>query len=127
MWRYESLILLDAIAGLAVWTWVIRNHHPRARQLARGVASLRRRQRVMEALGAGSIALVVLVSGFTGFVDARGVALVLGVVVGSVQLLLVLAFNQRRVVDPLAGEVSTTTPGGAPSGLPADPLEEGVT
>lgn len=87
MWRYESLILLQAIAGLAVWTWVIRNHLPRTR----GATRRRRRQRIMEGLGAGSIALVVLVAGFTGFVDARGIALVMAVVVGSVQLLLVLS------------------------------------
>ena len=96
MWRYESLMLLYAFAGLAVWTWVIRNHHPRAKQRARGTKSLRRRRRLVEGIGVGSIALVALLAAGVGFVDASGVALALAVLVGCVQLLLVLAFNQWR-------------------------------
>ena len=96
MWRVESLILLYAFAGLAVWTWVFRNHHPRAKQLGRGMKSLRRRRRLVEAIGVGSITLVALLAAVIGFVDASGVALALAVLVCSTQLLLVLAFNQRR-------------------------------
>src|SRR5688572_5764640 len=95
MWQYESLILLYAFAGLAVWTWVILNH-PRANQRARGMKSLRRRRRLVEGIGIGSITLFALLAAVVGFVDASGVALALAVLLGSVQLLLALAFNQRR-------------------------------
>ena len=58
MWRYESLILLYAFAGLAVWTWVFRNHPPRAKLRARGMNSLRRR--LVEGIGVSTITLVAL-------------------------------------------------------------------
>lgn len=96
MWLYESLLLLYAFAGLAVWTWVIRNHHPRARQRARGMKSLRRRNRIVERIGVGSIALVALLAAVVGFVDVRGVALVLGLLVMGAQLLIVFAFHSRQ-------------------------------
>ena len=100
MWRYESLILLYAFAGLAVWTWVFRNHPPRAKLRARGMNSLPRRRRLVEGIGVGSITLVALLAAGVGFVDASGVALALAVLVGCVQLLLALAFNQRRGFGP---------------------------
>ncbi len=96
MWRLELLILLYAFAGLAVWTWVIRNHPPRANQRARGMQSLRRRRRLVEGTGLGSITIVAVLAAVAGFVDTRGVALALAVLVGCVQLLLVLAFDRRR-------------------------------
>ena len=96
MWRYESLLLLYAFAGLAVWTWVIRNYHPRANQQARGTKSLRRRRRLVESIGVGIITIVAVLAAVVGFVDARAVALALAVLVGSGQLLLAMAFNQRR-------------------------------
>ena len=96
MWRVESLILLYAFAGVAVWTWVFRNHHPRAKQRARGMKSLRRRRRLVEGIGVGSITLVAFLAVVVGFVDARGVALALAVLVVCAQLLLVSVFNQRR-------------------------------
>lgn len=96
MWWYESLILLYVFAGLAVWTWVIRSYHPRARQRARGQAILRRRQRIVQGIGGGSIVLVALLAEVVGLVDASGVALALAAFVGCAQLLLVLTFNQGR-------------------------------
>ena len=96
MWRFELLILLYAFAGLAVWTWVIRNHPPRTKQQARGMKSLRRRRRLVEGIGVGSITIVAVLAAVVGFVDASGVALALAVLVGCAKLLLVLAFNRRR-------------------------------
>ena len=102
MWRYESLVLLYSFAGLAVWTWVIRNHHPRARQRARGMKSIRRRQRIIERIGVGCIAVVALLAAVAGFVDARGVALVLGFLVMGVQTLIVLAFQgSQAAIAPM--------------------------
>ena len=95
MWRYESLLLLYAFAGLAVWTWVIRNNPPRANQRARGTMGLRRRRRLVESIGVG-ITIGAVLAAVVGFVDARSVTLALAVLVGSVQLLLAMAFNQRR-------------------------------
>lgn len=104
MWRYESLILLYAITGLAAWTWVIRNHHPKARQRARGFEVLRRRQRAVERLGVGSIALVALLAVVAGFVDTRGLALVLALLAAIAQLLVVFAFqNSRDGTSPTDG------------------------
>ncbi len=96
MWRYESLILLYAFAGLAVWTYVIRNHHPRARQRARGAKSLRRHRRQVEAMGVVSITTVALLAAAGGFVDASGIILAVAVMVGCAQLSLVWAFSQRE-------------------------------
>jgi len=96
MWRLESLLLLYAFASLAVWTWVIRNHPPQAKRRARGLKRLRRRRRLVEGIGVGSIALVAVLAAVAGLVETSGVALALAVLVGGVQLLLVLAFNQRR-------------------------------
>lgn len=96
MWRYESLILLYAFAGLAVWTYVVRNHHPRARQRARGTKSLRRHRRRVEAMGAVSITTVALLAAAVGFVDASGIILAVAVMVGCAQLSLVWAFSQRK-------------------------------
>jgi len=101
MWWYKSLILLHVLAGLAVWTWVIRNPRPRAGRRARGETSIGQRQRVVDGMGAGSITAVALAAVVTGLVDARGVALVLGTLVGSAQLLLALVFKQRLDGDPL--------------------------
>jgi hypothetical protein len=95
MWRFESLMLLYVLAGLAVWTWVIRNYSPRARQRARGARNLRRRQRVIEAGGASSIVIIACLAGAVGWVDVRGVALVLGVLVGGAHVLVVLAFSEH--------------------------------
>lgn len=95
MWRLDSLLLLYALAGLAVWTWVIRNHHRRPKQRARGLKRLRRRRRFVEVIGVASITLVALLSAVLGLVDASGVALALAVLVVCVQLLLVLALIQR--------------------------------
>lgn len=96
MWRYESLILLYVFAGLAVWTGVIRNHHPRARQRARGAKSLRRHRRLVEGIGVVSITAVALLAAVLGFVDASGITLAAAVMVGCAQLSLVWAFSQRR-------------------------------
>ena len=102
MWRYESLVLLYALSGLAVWTWIIRNHHRRARQRARGAKALRRRQRIVERLGFCSIGLVALLAVVTGFVDPSGLALVLALLVATIQLLVVFAFqNSRYETAPL--------------------------
>ena len=72
MWRLDSLLLLYALAGLAVWTWVIRNHHRRPKQRARGLKRLRRRRRFVEVIGVASITLVALLSAVLGLVDASG-------------------------------------------------------
>ena len=98
MWRLELLILLYAFTGLTVWTWVIRNHPPRAKRRARGMQSLQRRRRLVEGTGGGSITIVAVLVAVAGIVDARGVALALAVLVGCAQLLLALAFNRRRTV-----------------------------
>lgn len=98
MWRYESLVLLYAVSGLAVWTWIIRNHHPRARQRARGRKRLRRRQRIVVRTGVGSIGVVALLALVAGFVDPRGVALVLGLLVLGVQLLSAFTFHEGHTL-----------------------------
>ena len=123
MWRFESLMLLYVLAGVAVWTWVIRTYHPRARQRARGARSLRRRLRVVEGVGLGSIAMIALLATVVGFIDARGVALVSGVLVGGAQLLVVLTFNHQLVVDRDAA----STLGKARGGFPPYPLMDGNT
>jgi hypothetical protein len=55
--------------------------------------SIRRRQRIVERIGVGCIALVAILAAVVEFVEARGVALVLGLLVMGVQLLTVLAFQ----------------------------------
>ena len=107
MWRYESLVLLYAVSGLAAWTWIIRNHHPRARQRARGVEALRRRQRSVERLGVCIIGLVALLAVVAGLVDTRGLAFVLALLVAIAQLLMVFAFQNTRTAEmerPLTDE-----------------------
>jgi TRAP-type C4-dicarboxylate transport system permease large subunit len=99
MWRYESLMLLYAVTGLAAWTWIIRNHHPRVRQRARGIEVLRRRQRNVERLGLCVIALVGLLAVVAGLVDTRGLAFVLALFVAIAQLLMVFAFQNTRTAE----------------------------
>ena len=99
MWRYESLLLLYAVSGLAAWTWIIRNHHPRARQRARGVEVLRRHQRGVERLGVCIIGLVALLAVVAGLVDTRGLAFVLALLVAIAQLLMVFAFQNTRTAE----------------------------
>lgn len=101
MWQFELLILLHVLAGLTVWTWVIRNHHPRAKQRARGMRSLRRRRRLVEGIGVGSITAVAVLAAVVGFVEASGIALALAVFVVCAQLLLAVTFNQRRALGQL--------------------------
>ena len=96
MWLFELLILCNALAGLAVWTWVIRKYHPRANQRARGMLSLLRHRRLAGGVGVGCITAVALLATVVGFVDASGVAVALALLVGCVQLLLVVTFNQQR-------------------------------
>ena len=95
MWNLESLVLLYALGGIAVWTWVIRDRHPRARQRARGADRLRKRRRTVEGVGVGVIALVALMAAVVGLVDANGVAFVVAALVGCAQLLSASAFSQR--------------------------------
>lgn len=125
MWRYESLILLYLLAGLGVWTWVFRDDHRWTRQGARGDRSLRRRQRVVECLGVGTISGVAYLAVAAGFVTARGVALVLGVLVGSVQLAMVLAL-EPLVVDPLADKPPPSPPSGALRDVPNEAAVAGI-
>jgi peptidoglycan/LPS O-acetylase OafA/YrhL len=99
MWRYESLILLYAVSGLAAWTWIIRNHQPRARQRARGVEVLRRRQRSVERLGVCIIGLVALLAVVAGLVDTQELAFVLALLVAIAQLLMVFAFQNTRTTE----------------------------
>ena len=99
MWRYESLILLYAVSGLAAWTWIIRNHHPKARQRARGLEILRRRERSVERLGVCIIGLVALLAVVAGLVDARGLAFVLALLIAIAQLLMVFAFQNIRAAE----------------------------
>ena len=125
MWRFESLILLDVMAGLAIWSWVIRNRLPWTRLRVRGGGDLRRRQRIVDCIGVGVISGVAILAVTVGFVDARGLTLVLGLLVGGAQVALGLAFNESLVFERFGDEARPPPVGGAPVAFRSDRQEQG--
>jgi len=109
MWRVESLLLLYVMAGIAIWTWVIRGFPPRSRRRAGRQYGFGRRRRAVGIIGVGSIALVAVLAAVTGLVDASGAGLALAVLVGFAQLMLVLTFSQWLIIDLRRGGAPSTT------------------
>lgn len=92
----EMLALLYALGGVAVWTWVLRDHHSRARRRVGSRRWLRRRRRVAAA-GVAACAAVTLTATTAGLVPGRDAALVLGLVVLGVQGFAAIGFAGRRL------------------------------
>ena len=100
MWRVESLLLLYVMAGMGMWTWVVRTFPARSRRQARRHYSVRR-QRAVVITGVGGIASVAVLSAAVGLVDASGAILASAALVACAQLMLVLAFIRWFVADLL--------------------------
>lgn len=110
MWRVESLLLLYVMAGIAIWTWVIRGFPPRSsRRQAGRQYGLGRRRWAVGIIGVGCITLVAVLAAVAGLVDASGAGLALAVLVGFAQLMLVLTFSQWLIIDLRRGGAPSTT------------------